>query len=205
MFCETSPKLIEVQIVWKQYLKPFTATEIIYWLRTPPFSSKVLIKKWQLLWGIKAKAFQKKGYTRRTTKMIKGLNNCHTRTGWKEWEFLTCNKDVLREEEALASLCKYLIKNDAARFFSLVHRERTRGNWHKLKHRKFHLNVKIIYGKEQEQVAQREHGNRLLRKNVQSSSLNMCKTQQDTVLGSVQWMTLVEQIGLDCRISKYPF
>lgn len=130
-----------MKIVWKQCLKPFLAAEMIYWLRTPPFSSKVLIKNWQLLWGIKAKALQKKVYTHRATKMIKELSNCHIRTGWKDWEFLTCNKDVLGEGEANTNLCKYLIKNDAARFFSLVHGGRTRGNWYKLKPRKFHLNM----------------------------------------------------------------
>ena len=55
--------------------------------------------------------------------------------------------------------------------------DRTRGNGHKLKHRKFHINVCKNFT-----VRGTEHWNRLLREAVNSPSLETFKTCLDTYL-----------------------
>ena len=63
--------------------------------------------------------------------------------------------------------------------FAVVHSDRTRGNEHKLKHREFHLNTRNFFTM---RVA--EHWYRLPRE-VVTPSLEVVKTQIDTVLGNL--------------------
>ena len=64
-----------------------------------------------------------------------------------------------------------------------------RGNRHKLKHRKFHLNMRKNYFS----LRVTEHWNRLPRDVAESPSLEIFKTRLDKVLCSLLWVTLLWQ------------
>jgi len=63
----------------------------------------------------------------------------------------------------------------------MVPSHRTGGNGHKLKHRKFHPNMRKIFFT----LRVMEHWNRLLREVVDSPSLEIFKTRLDKVLCSL--------------------
>jgi len=73
----------------------------------------------------------------------------------------------------------------------VVPSDRTRGNGHKQKLRKFHLNMwKNFFP-----LRVTEHWNRLPRGVVESPSLEIFKTHLDTVLCSLLWVTLLRHGG----------
>jgi len=81
----------------------------------------------------------------------------------------------------LINTYKYLkggCQKDEARLLSVVPSNRTRGNGHKLKHRKFQLNMK----KSVFTLRVMEHWNRLPGEAVDSASLEIFKTRLDEVL-----------------------
>jgi len=100
--------------------------------------------------------------------------------------------------------CKYLKgggQEDGASFFSVVPSNRTRGNGHTLKHKRFHLNMKKKFSV----MRVTELWHRLPRRGVESASLEMFKPCLDAVLCSLLWVTLLGQgVGLGDLQRSFP-